>query len=94
MRKASIQVTENDLRPEYDLSRLTGGVRGKYYLQAKAGTNLVLVEPDLARAFPNQASVNSALRLLLSAANAATAGGRERRSAPNKRVQRKRSARR
>jgi hypothetical protein len=54
----------DDLRPEYDLTRLKGGVRGKYYKQAVAGTNLVLLEPDVARTFPDSNSVNRALRLL------------------------------
>jgi hypothetical protein len=54
----------DDLRPEYDLAGLKGGVRGKYYKQATAGTNLVLLEPDVARTFPDSASVNRALRLL------------------------------
>jgi hypothetical protein len=43
---------------------LKGGVRGKYYERAMAGTNLVLLEPDVARAFPDSDSVNRALRLL------------------------------
>ena len=43
----------DDLRPEYDLARLKGGVRGKYYQRATAGTNLVLLEPDVARVFPD-----------------------------------------
>jgi hypothetical protein len=55
---------DDELRPEYDLARLKGGVRGKYYKQATAGTNLVLLEPDVARAFPDSGSVNRALRLL------------------------------
>ena len=54
----------DDLRPEYDLARLKGGVRGKYHQRATAGTNLVLLEPDVARAFPDSNSVNRALRLL------------------------------
>jgi hypothetical protein len=54
----------DDLRPEYDLSQLKGGVRGKYYKQAAAGTNLVLLEPDVAQSFPDSISVNRALRLL------------------------------
>ena len=78
MRKGSAEAINDDLRPEYDLSQLKGGVRGKYYQQAKAETNLVLIEPDLARVFPDEASVNRALRLLLTAADAATAGPRPR----------------
>lgn len=39
----------DDLRREYDLSTLRAGVRGKYYRRAKTGTNLVLIDPELAR---------------------------------------------
>ena len=42
----------DDLRKEYDLSLLKGGVRGKYYRRSTAGTNLVLIEPDLTDVFP------------------------------------------
>ena len=63
----------NDLRPEYDLSHLEGGVRGKYYRRAAAGTNLVLIEPDLAILFPNAEAVNRALRVLAEAAKSTTA---------------------
>jgi hypothetical protein len=54
----------DDLRREYNLDDLKGAVRGKYYKRAIAGTNLVLLEPDIARAFPDSDSVNRALRLL------------------------------
>jgi hypothetical protein len=64
MRKELAKRRSDDLRPEYDLARLKGGVRGKYYQQAVAGTNLILLEPDVARAFPDSISVNRALRLL------------------------------
>ena len=60
------------LRKEYDLSRLGRGIRGKYYQQAVAGTNLVLLEPELARIFKDSKSVNRALRLLVDAAGAST----------------------
>lgn len=52
----------DDMRPEYDFS---GGVRGKHYQAYKAGTNVVFLEPDLIDAFPDSASVNQALRLLV-----------------------------
>jgi hypothetical protein len=52
----------DDLRPEYDFS---GGVRGKHHASYQAGTNVVLLDPDVARAFPDSTSVNRALRLLL-----------------------------
>jgi len=61
---------DDNLRPEYDLSKLTGGVRGKYYERATAGTTLVLLEPDVAEAFPDGEAVNQALRLLLEIARA------------------------
>ena len=64
MRKASMKRRSDELRREYDLASLKGGVRGKYYERAMAGTNLVLLEPDVARAFPDSDSVNRALRLL------------------------------
>ena len=64
MSKELAKRRSDDLRPEYDLARLKGGVRGKYYKQAAAGTNLVLLEPDVARAVPDSSSVNRALRLL------------------------------
>jgi len=73
----------DDLRPEYDLARLKGGVRGKYYRWAKAGTNLVLLEPDVARAFPDSDSVNRALRLLHDVATKSS--GRTRRAANGRR---------
>ncbi|MEK7759957.1 MAG: hypothetical protein AAB433_00110 [Nitrospirota bacterium] len=78
MRKASAKSVKDDLRPEYDLTKLKGGVRGKYYQRAQAGTNLVLVEPELAKVFPDAASVNRALRALRDAASAIA--GRSKRS--------------
>ena len=54
-----------ELRPEYDLDRLKGGVRGKYRERYAAGTTVV-IEPELAAAFPDSKAVNDALRELLS----------------------------
>lgn len=57
---------DNELRPEYDLRELLkGDVRGKYAARYRAGTNLVLLDPDVARAFPDEAAVNEALRLVI-----------------------------
>ena len=56
---------EDELEEEYDFSQLKGGVRGKYFQQYQEGTNLVLLEPDVAKAFPSDDSVNNALRLLI-----------------------------
>jgi hypothetical protein len=55
--------TGDQMRPEYDLR---GGVRGKYYERYKQGTNVVLLEPDIAKVFRDSATVNEALRRYLS----------------------------
>ena len=73
----------DDLRPEYDLTHLKGGVRGKYYKRAAAGTNLVLLEPDVAQAFPDSGLVNRALRLLQEVATKSS--GRSRKGAGGRR---------
>ena len=78
MKKESAKRRGDDVRPEYDLARLKGGVRGKYYQRATAGTNLVLLEPDLARAFPDSSSVNRALRLLRDVARSSSGRSRTR----------------
>jgi hypothetical protein len=66
MREETNQELEDELRPEYDLSQLLqGGVRGKYAERYRAGTNLVLLDPDVAQAFPNAEAVNEALRLVI-----------------------------
>ena len=52
----------DELREEYDFSR---GVRGKHHLAYQAGTNVVVLDADVAKAFPDSASVNRALRMLL-----------------------------
>jgi len=60
----------SDLRPEYTREDLGQGVRGKYLKNYRAGTNLALLEPDVAAAFPTDGAVNDALRTLLQAAKA------------------------
>jgi hypothetical protein len=71
MKKETVGEDGGELRKEYDLSKLQGGVRGKYYSRATAGTNLVLIEPELAKMFPDSESVNRALRALTEAAHTA-----------------------
>lgn len=88
MKKAAAKRTKDDLRPEYDLSQLEGGVRGKYYRDATAGTNLVLIEPELASVFPDTESVNRALRLLADTAESAASRTRPRRAAAKRRLKR------
>ncbi len=56
----------DDLRPEYDLRQLfKTGVQGKYAKRYQAGTNLVLLDPDVRKAFRSEKAVNQALRLVL-----------------------------
>lgn len=64
MKKAESE-EEDDLRPEYDFSQMKGGVRSKYVERYREGTNLVLLDPDVAAAYPDAKAVNDALRLLL-----------------------------
>ena len=59
-RKANTK-TADDMRPEYDFS---GGVRGKFYKEYMRGTNVVVLDPDVAEVFPNSQAVNDALRVL------------------------------
>jgi hypothetical protein len=58
--------TNDELRPEYDLRQLLkGGVRGKYAKRYHAGTNLILLDPDVRKAFRSERAVNDALRLVI-----------------------------
>lgn len=64
--KKSQSEMDDELRSEYDLrDLLKGAVRGKYVERYRAGTNLVLLDPDVAKAFPSEQAVNAALRLVL-----------------------------
>ena len=66
MKKKSKGEKADELRPEYDLGKvLRGGVQGKYANRYEEGTNLVLLAPDVAEAFPTDESVNEALRLVI-----------------------------
>lgn len=67
MKKAEIE--QDTLRSEYQRSDFQSGfVRGKYAARAKAASNIAVLEPELALAFPNSAAVNDALRLILTVA--------------------------
>lgn len=79
MKKKFENEMEDELRPEYDFAQMQGGVRGKYVERYRAGTNLVLLDPDVAQAFPSDKAVNDALRLLIQSAQ---------RQQPNTAVQR------
>jgi hypothetical protein len=78
MKKGPAAKRGDEMRQEYDLTQLKGGVRGKYYRRARAGMNLVLIEPDLANLFPDSEAVNRALRVLANAAQVVTPTKRRR----------------
>ena len=64
---------EEELLPEYDF---TGAVRGKYYERYRQGTNVVLLDPDVAAVFRDSATVDDTLRRLVSLAEAKVAAQR------------------
>lgn len=72
------------MRVEYDLAQLGPGVTGKYFRRATEGMNLVLLESDVAEAFPNSDAVNRALRLLIQVATARVPGAPRRTSRADK----------
>ena len=63
---------EDDLREEYDFSKMNGAVRGKFYQRYKNGTNIVHLDPDIVAAFKSEKSINDALRSLLNIAKEQT----------------------
>jgi len=66
MKKKPASIEQDELRPEYDLKTLLkDGERGKYANRYREGTNLVLLDPDVAKEFPDGKTVNDALRLVI-----------------------------
>lgn len=63
--KKDDDLADDDLRDEYDPTVLGAGVQGKYLERCRAGTNLVLLAPDVREAFPTDEAVNQALRSLI-----------------------------
>jgi hypothetical protein len=70
MKKNIEHRSNGGMRPECDLASMKGGVRGKYYQEYRKGTNVILLDPDVAEAFPTETAVNEALRGILSTAQA------------------------
>ena len=58
----------DDLLPEYDFASMPGGIRGKYVQRYRQGTNLAVLDRDVAEVFPNDKAVNEALRVVMNAA--------------------------
>ena len=66
-----LKASEPEMRSEYDFS---GAVRGRYYKRYVESSNVVVLEPDVAKRFKNSASVNKALRAYLKGARGLTTG--------------------
>jgi len=68
MKKNSMPKQDDyELQDEYDLSKMTILPRGRFSPERRAGKNIVILEPDVAQAFPNDEAVNEALRLVIKA---------------------------
>jgi len=74
---------ENEMRAEYDFASMPGGVRGKYVDRLRRESNIVVLEPEIAQAFPTGEAVNAALRGMLDTARAVRTHG----GLPNKTLQ-------
>jgi hypothetical protein len=81
--------TKDDLLPEYDFASMKGGVRGKYVARLRKGSNIAVLEPEIAAAFPSDAAVNEVLRGVLNTAKAVRRTG----GLPNKALQPTRAVR-
>ena len=84
MKKAKVK--DDEMRAEYTREDLGPLVRGKYAARYAKATNIVVIDPSLAKVFPNSESVNDALRSLLAVATAATRKTGRSSRAPRKRV--------
>jgi hypothetical protein len=68
------------MRKEYDVKSMKGGVTGKYYRRYLEGTHTVLLDPDVAAAFPTAKDVNDALRILVAVASKSVRSTRRRKA--------------
>ena len=87
--KKKLDEDADEMRPEYDLSKLKFIGRGIYSKAYRSGTNLVLLDRDVRKAFPDDKSVNETLRAVAKARGQST---RARKSQPDKKVTRSRRA--
>jgi hypothetical protein len=69
--KKAVKIDADEMRAEYDFSK---GVRNPYAARFAKGSNLVLIDPELFKAFPSEEAVNQALRILLKAGAQAVKG--------------------
>lgn len=85
--------SRGDIRPQYDFASMSGGIRGKHYQEYRKGSNVVLLQPDVAEAFPSEEAVNEALRGILKTTRAVrqTGGLSDRTLQPGKRLSKRRT---
>ena len=81
--KKTNRIQRNEMRPEYDFATMKGGVRGKYARRVREGSNVVVIEPEVSVAFPNERAVNEALKGVLNTTRAVRSIG----GLPNKALQ-------
>jgi hypothetical protein len=88
MKKPIERRSRDDMRPEYDFASMSGGIRGKHYQEYRKGSNVVLLQPDVAEAFPSEEAVNEALRGVLKTTRAVrqTGGLSDRTLQPGTRI--------
>jgi hypothetical protein len=75
MKKPVSRRNHDGMRPEYDFTSMKEGVQGKHYRDYRNGTNVVLLQPDVAEAFPTEDAVNEALRGVLTTTRAVRRSG-------------------
>jgi hypothetical protein len=73
--KKTTRAISDELRPEYDFAAMKGGVRGKYARRVHGGTNIVVIAPEVADAFPTEQAVNEALKGVLRTTRAVRSTG-------------------
>lgn len=92
MRKKQNEGLDDEMRPEYDLSKLKFVGRGIYAERYRSGTNIVRLDRDVREAFPDDESVNEALRVIAKAAIQHAAGARKPKTRGRKQASRSRRA--
>lgn len=94
--KKTNRIPNDDVRPEYDFASMKGGVRGKYARRVRQSTNIVLIEQEVADAFPTERAVNEALKGVLNTTRAVrnTGGLPDKALQPTSRGKRKAKSRR
>jgi hypothetical protein len=85
MKKNILNLNDDELRPEYDFSTMKDGIRGKYVDRLRKASNVVLLEPEVAQAFPNSEAVNQALKEILKTTRLHRRTGKAANRAPRKR---------